>query len=190
MDLNYSNRLFSGWEIAVTKKVAKQFKAKCPCIHRDDVNDLTEECLSHWLIVRNKYDLEKIEYPKSFLAKVVTNYLSIIVESRLRKKRSQYFQAVSLDQFLEENSDSPFLANPVQHNPSGNIDLEELKAKIDQTVKKLSSQQKQVLSALRDGQLDITAISVRLKVHRSTVYNEINRIKEVFENEGLRKYLL
>jgi len=54
---------------------------------------------------------------------------------------------------------------------------------------KLNPQQKQVYTALHEAKLTITQVSLHLKLHRSTVYDEINRIKEIFENEGLREYL-
>ena len=188
MSLHYKG-LFDDWEIAVTKNLVRQFKSTCPCLNREFVDDLTDECLKHWFVVRDKYDLQKIEKPKSFLAQVVSNKLSDLVRSRLRKKRDKYFEAISLNQFLEKNSDSPFLADPSQQSPADEADLSELKSKLDQAFKKLSPQQKKVYSALRDGQLTITEISVHLKVHRSTVHNEIKRIREIFESEGLRKYL-
>lgn len=130
MSHHHLRGLFSEWEIAVTKKVTRQFKRRCPCLHRDDVEDLADECLSHWLTVRSKYDLQKIEYPKSFLARIVTNKLSDVVKNHLCEKREQYFQAVSLDQFLEENSDSPFLANPTQHNPSDDATYDKKKFRV------------------------------------------------------------
>lgn len=105
------------------------------------------------------------------------------------KNHNKFFQEISLDQFLDDTPDSPFLAHPAQRSPIDETELSELKFKLNQVFKKLNPQQKKVYEALHDANLTITQISVSLKLHRSTVYDEINRIKEIFEDEGLREYL-
>lgn len=181
--------IFDGWEIGVTRNLVKQFQEKFPSLQREFIDDLTDECLKHWLSKRGKYDLQKIEKPKSFLAEVVSNKLLDLLRHRTAKKRGDYFIAESLDQFLEDKPDSHILAHIAQVDQPTEMDQLDLKSALDQVFQRLSSQQKKVFTALRDEQLTITEISVRLKVHRSTIHNEINRIKEIFENEGLRKYL-
>lgn len=189
MSLNYSKGLFQGWEVAIAKKYVRQFRSTCQCLQRDVYEDLVDECLKHWFFLRDTVKPEEEEKRRAYMVQILKNKLTDIVRSRRSVKRNEFFQAISLDQFLEDNSDSPFLAHPTQRSPADEIDLVDLKSKIDQAVRKLSPQQRRVYSALCDGELTITQISVRLKVHRATVHNEINRIREVFENEGLRKYL-
>lgn len=189
MSPNYWERVFQKWEIAVARNLVRQFQGTCPSLKRDFIDDLTYECLQHWFFEKDKYDLQKIEKPKKFLAKVITNKLCDLVRRRSAEKRSGYFLAESLEQFLEENPTSSLLADKSEVDQSVEFDRKELKVKIDQIFKKLTSQQKKVLLALRDEQLTVTEISVRLKVHRMTIHREINRIRELFENEGLRKFI-
>ncbi len=129
------------------------------------------------------------ESQKAYMATIIKNKLFDILRERRSSKRNDFFQAISLNQFLEDNSDSPFLAHPSQQDPADEAHRSEFKFKLDQVFKKLNPQQRQVYSALRDGQLTITQISVRLKLHRNTIRNEINRIREVFEREGLKEFL-
>jgi len=187
--MNLYKRIFEGWEIGVTRNLVKQFQEKHPSLEREFIDDLTDECLKHWLSKRGKYDLQKIEKPKSFLAEVVSNKLLDLVRHRTAKKRRDYSLAKSLDQFLEDKSDSHILAHTAQVDQPTEMDQSDLKSKLDQVFQRLNSQQKKVFTVLREEQLTITEISLRLKVHRSTIHNEINRIKKIFENEGLRKYL-
>jgi len=189
MSLNYPEGLFQNWEVAIAKKYVRQFRSTCQCLRRDVFEDLVDECLKHWFFMRDTVKPEDEDRRRAYMVQIVKNQLTDIVRSRRSEKRNEFFQAISLDQFLEDNPESPFLAHPFQQSQDKNIDSANLKEKIDNAIKKLSPQQKKVFFALQGGELTITQISVRLKVHRATIHNEINRIREVFENEGLRKYL-
>jgi len=193
MGPNYLERIFQKWEIAVTRNVVRQFQESCPSLRRDFIDDLTYECLCHWLSERDKCDIQKIERPKRYLAKVVTNKLCDLVRRRTAEKRSGYFLAESLDQFLEDNPNSQCLADKSSVDQSSGLAeneiRSELKIRLERVFKELTSQQKKVFLALRDEQLTITEISIRLKVHRVTIHREINRIRELFENEGLREFI-
>ena len=189
MSLNYPEGLFQSWEVAIAKKYVRQFRSTCQCLQRDVFDDLVDECLKHWFFLKETVRPEDEEKRRAFMVTVVKNKLSNIVQSRRTKKRNEFFQALSLDQFLEENPDSPFLAHPLQQDPAMSLDSLYLQEKIQRVVKKLSLQQKRIISALQDGDLTVTQISMRLKVHRATIHNEKNRIKQIFENEGLRDFL-
>jgi len=181
--------IFEEWEVGIAVKTVRGFKDDYSCLGRDCIDDLVDECLKHWFFVRQKYSKKKIEHPKAFFKQVATNKLYDIVEERSALKRNKYFEAVSLDQFLEQNSDSPFLVDSFQVTPEQNIQNAELKKRIEEVAQTLNPQQQKLLQALSEDQLTIKEISIRLRLHRSTVYEEMRRIKEVFEKEGLEKYL-
>lgn len=183
--MNYPKGLFQGWEIAIAKKYVRQFRSTCQCLGRDFEDDLVDECLKHWFSQRDTVKPEEEEKRRAYMVTIVRNYLCNIVEGRRTKKRNEYYQAVSLNQFLEENPNSSILA----HNPPDEFQLPELRAKLTNIFQRLNPQQKKVFQALQDGDLSVTTISVRLKVHRATVHNEIKRMREIFESEGLREYL-
>lgn len=181
--------LFQEWEIRIAKKYVRQFRSTCQCLRRDFKDDLVDECLRHWHEVRSTVKPEAEDKRKAYMVRIVKNKLADIVRSRMSRKRNEFFQAVSLDQFLENNSDSPFLAHPTQQDPASQSDFAELTSKLDIIMKNLSPQQQQLCVFLRDGN-NITEISAGLGISRVTVYKEIERIREVFEKEGVRKYLL
>lgn len=189
MSLNYSKGLFNEWEIAIAKKYVRQFRSTCQCLRRDFEDDLVDECLKHWYFLRDTVKPEEEEKRRAYMVAIVKNKLSDIVREHTSKKCNEFFQAVSLNQFLENNSDSPFLTHPSQQNPADEADLSELKSKLVQVLKKLNPQQQKVYLALCDGQLTITEMSVCLKLHRNTIRNEINRIRVIFESEGFREFL-
>ena len=45
-----------GWEIAVAKKLIGEFRRRSRSLNREDFDDLLQECLTHWLEVRQKLD--------------------------------------------------------------------------------------------------------------------------------------
>jgi RNA polymerase sigma factor (sigma-70 family) len=192
MSPDYLERIFQKWEIAVTRNLVRQFQETCPSLKRDFVDDLTYECLCHWLSEKDKCDVQKIEKPKKYLAKVITNKLCDLVRRRSAEKRSGYFLAESLDKFLEDNPNAEcFIDNSAIDQAIGGVETEvrdELRTRLDRVFKTLTPQQKKVFIALRDEQLTITDLSIRLKVHRITIHREINRIKQLFEDEGLREF--
>jgi RNA polymerase sigma-70 factor (ECF subfamily) len=189
MSFNYSEDLFQGWEIAIAKKYVRQFRSTCQCLQRDVFEDLVDECLKHWFFLKDTVKPEAEEKRKAYMVAIVKNKLSNIVASRRTVKRNEFFQALSLDEFLEGNPESPFLAHLGQRSPSEEVEHSELKEKLERIFQRLNPQQQKVYSAIFDGELTITEVSLRLNLHRSTVYDEIKRIKTIFENEGLRSFL-
>ena len=189
MSLNYPEGLFQSWEVAIAKKYVRQFRSTCQCLERDVFDDLVDECLKHWFSMRSTVNPEEEDKRRAYMVRIVKNKLTDIVRRRRIPRRNEYFQAISLDQFLEDNPESPFLAHPAQKDPSEETDRFELREKLDQVFKKLNPQQQKLYSAISDGELSIKEISIRLNLHRSTVYDEIGRIREVFEREGLRIFL-
>lgn len=139
--MNYPKGLFDQWEIAIAKKYVRQFRTTCQCLERDFEDDLVDECLKHWFFKRNTVKPEAEEKRRAYMVAIVKNNLSNIVESRRASKRNEFYQAISLNQFLEENSDSPFLAHPSQQDPSEIADLSELKIKLKEVLNKLNPQQ-------------------------------------------------
>ncbi len=53
MALKQGNGL-QGWEIAVTKKLIGEFRRRSRSLYREEFDDLLQECLMHWLEVRQQ----------------------------------------------------------------------------------------------------------------------------------------
>ena len=189
MSLNNYGKLFETWEVNLAIKLVKDFRNKWQCLEREFIDDLIDECLKHWFFAKDSYSADKEASLKTYMARVVTHKLYDLVKERQRIKRKDFFKSVSLNQFLEENSDSPFLADPSQKSQYDQTDHAELVSRIQKAYQQLTPNQKKLCEAIKDGQLTITQVSFQLKIHRSTVYEEIKRIREIFETEGLKKYL-
>ena len=79
-------------------------------------------------------------------------------------------------------SDSPA---GTSYNPGTDIDK---RIDIDNVMRKLSPTQKQICNLLMS-EPTIAKISKCLETPRSTIYDEIKRIRMIFEDAGLKDYL-
>lgn len=189
MSQNCYGRLFEKWEVSIARKVVNDFRNRWQCLERDFVDDLIDECLKHWFFAKSTYSSGKNASIKTYMTRVVRHKLYDLIKERQRLKRIDFYRSVSLNKFLEDNSDSPFLADPSPNSPDEAVDHLELHTKIQKVYKRLTSTQKKLCEALKGGELTVTQVSLRLKIHRSTVYEEIKRLREIFEDEGLRRFL-
>ena len=57
-----------GWEIAVAKKLIGEFRRRSRSLNREDFDDLLQECLAHWLEVRQKLDPDPNGPPIAYMA--------------------------------------------------------------------------------------------------------------------------
>lgn len=65
----------------------------------------------------------------------------------------------------------------------------EFPAALLKALEKLSFKQKELCRLLKDESLNVKEASERMSVPRSTLQEEIKRIKEIFRKEGLEDYL-
>lgn len=187
--MNYGG-LFESWEIAVAKKVINDYRKKYRCLEREGFDDLLQECLIHWLDVRDRYDPERGASKKTYMAEVVGNVLGQIAIKAKTDKRKTIYESVSLDQPLNDEEDSPTLKDKI---PQSNDALpqinSELKIELSKAYQKLTLQQQELCKLLGEEGMSISEASRRLDKHRMIIYREIERIRELFEKEGLKDYL-
>ena len=113
MDTKYGT-LFEGWEIAVTKKLVGDYRRQWKCLLLEDVDDLLQECLTHWIFAKDKYDPQKEASQKTFMARVVRNKLKDLVKERERDKRKTTQNSISLDAPILPDDDSPALIDTLE----------------------------------------------------------------------------
>ncbi len=184
--------VFEGWEIAVAKKLINDFKKQWRCLGIDDFDDLLQECLTHWFFVKDKYNPLAEASEKTFMAGVVKNKLSDIVKDHERLRRKGAQNTVSLYEPLSDEEDAPTLLDsiPADEEYASNLRIHtELKIDISRTFQKLTPKQQELCRLLGEEGLNIKEASEALKTPRGTVYEEINRIKSIFEKENLHEYL-
>jgi len=189
---NYGS-FFQDWEIAIAKKLVKKSCISSNMNNPDDFDDLLMECLAHWLLKRSKYNPNREASQKTFMAKVINNKLLDIAERQRTDKRKIDSLTDSLDEPIFDDSEAVTLLdkidNKINHSPPLNLaDQVELKRDLSKTLPNLTDRQRKICDLLRQG-FNIQEISKYLGTPRSSVYDEINRIRAIFENKGLKIYL-
>jgi len=191
--LNYSG-LFQSWEIAIAKNLIEEHRSRYPCIEREDFNDLLQICLTHWDRRKKGYDPARGASRETFMGKVIRNKLTDLVRKRESNKRKVDYIAVSLDEPLADEEDSSTLGDTIDEStvkggspdPFFRVDL---RIDLSRVLKKFTPHQKKLCHLLGEKGLTVTEASDYLKTPRSTIYDELKRIGELFQREGLRDYL-
>jgi len=191
MDLDYGE-LFEDWEIGIAKKLIIEFQRKWRCLSREHINDLLQECLTRWFFARNNYNPTRGASQKTFMARAIRNRLMDLVREREADKRKVAHLAVSLDEPPEDDGGLTSATGRVDQKVPADPELCSLQVGLAVDVRrvsgKLSPKQKQVCALLMRG-LDITEVAKALETPRSTLYDEIARIRRIFQEAGLEAYL-
>ena len=75
------------WEIAVTKKLVGEFRRRSRSLAREEFDDLVQECLAHWIVVRRKLAPDPAAPPTAYMAQVVRNKLTDLIREQAAEKR-------------------------------------------------------------------------------------------------------
>lgn len=193
MSQNYRG-LFHDWEIAVVKKLVNEFQRKWKCLKQEDFEDLLQECLTHWLFARDNYDPTREASQKTYMGKAVRNKLTDLVREKEADKRKIAHLTISLDEPLGNDEDAPSLIEKIDENtisdePANPFMELQLKIDLSKALQKLTPKQKKLCHLLGEGGLTIKQVSEYLKTPRSTLYDEIKRIRKIFMKDGLEDYL-
>jgi len=181
-----SRNQVESWEIAIAKRRVNSCITKWEILKVEGFDDLVQDCLIYWFQNEAKYDPSRGASKKTFMAKVIELYLSHRKDALLTKKRKAFFEAKSLDEYFDEDSDSS--SENRKYEPSvfksPNIRIDVLVA-----IQKLDPHQKEICRLIQNEGMSFNQVSKHLNKHHSYVYREVERIKEIFEREGLRGYL-
>lgn len=189
MSLSYGS-LFENWEIGVARKLINDYRRKWKCLEREDFDDLLQECLMHWLEVRSEYNPSREASKKTFMARIIRNRIINIIEKATSEKRKTIYESVSLDESINNDEDAPTLKDQIADRQDDLPQIKaELKIELSRAFQKLTPQQKELCRLLSEEGLSINEACEHFSKHRSNVYRDVFRIREIFENEGLREYL-
>ena len=185
-------RLFEEWEIAIAKKVVQEFKRKWKHLAKEDPDDLLQECLAHWVFVKSKRVFEDDGFKRSFFRRVVKNKLMDLVREAETHKRKTLHESVSLDAPLGEEEGASSLLDQlseVKAGPASEVQNARLRMDLAAALEKLSPRQKELCRLMLEEGLSVNEASKRFKTYRSEIYREVERIRRIFEREGLKGYL-
>ena len=176
------------WEMELAEDVVRGFLATRAPGTIQDADDLLQECLLHWWLQRKRYQQQRGASRRTFMRRVLNAKLVDLTREAGAAKRGCGRPADSLDREVgEEKEDGLVLGDLVP----GDVDMEaESSLGVDHQrgVALLTERQRVVIRALADG-WRVTDISRRSGLSRGTLYEELQRIRQVFRDAGLEEYL-
>ncbi len=182
MGLFYGD-LFADWEIAIAKSLIREFRERYPWLKSLDFDDLLQECLIHWYLNQASYKEDRGASVRTYMSKVLKNQLQLILREQQTDKRKAIHLAESLDEPFKEAettladfiADSESLADYAIH-----LDVEA-------AVEILTPLQKAICQLLAQ-EYPVKRVAEMLCKPRSTVRDEIKRIRNIFSQKGLKDY--
>jgi len=184
--------LFQDWEIGVAKNVIERFRRQWKCLELDGFDDLLQECLSHWYFSKDDYSPAAGANIRTFMSRVVEHKLQRLIEKHTAGKRKAGINNVSLNEPISDEEGSPTYLDQLSEDESHVSDIHItalLKIDISRTIEKLTPQQQELCRLLGEEGLSISEASELLKTPRSTLYEDIKRIKSIFQQGNLQEYL-
>ena len=182
MGLFYGD-LFTDWEIAIAKSLVRKFQESYTWLKGFDFEDLLQECLFHWYLHRASYQEGKGASIKTYMATVLKNQLQLILREQQADKRKTIHEAISLDERVGD-SETP-LADLITDNQSAADDS--LRLDVEAIVRTLTPLQREVCQLLAQ-EFSVKKLAELLRKPRSTVRDEIKRIRNIFSQKGLKDY--
>ena len=159
-----------------------------------DFDDLVQECLLRWWQQRSLYSEGRGANRRTFMNRVLTNRLRDLRRQERAQKRRVDREARSLDKPLgDEGDDLSSLMNllpdeSTDSRPEEAAERAELAEGIDRVRRRLTLRRRELLDGISAG-FSMSELSRRLATPRSTLYDELERIKQEFRAEGLDDFL-
>jgi RNA polymerase sigma factor (sigma-70 family) len=182
------------WELATTKKLVTEFRRRFRILERQDFDDLVQDCLVHWIGVRNKVDIDLHSPPVAYMATVLRNMLMDLIREQSAEKRSGDLGLLSLDATLDGTEEGPSLADTLTESDSASSGdhggfLADMRMDLLRALPLLTAPQQRLCVLLGHEGLSIKEAAERLRIPRGTLYAEVKRIREMFAKQGLGVYL-
>jgi RNA polymerase sigma factor (sigma-70 family) len=184
-----------GWEIAVAKKLVGEYRRRSRILERYEFDDLVQDCLLHWIAVRQKVASDPDNPPVGYMAQVLRNKLTDWMREQGAEKRAGDMQTVSLDATVDGSEEGMTLAESLEAADSGQSagqgETQRLLVRLDllRALALLTPAQQRLCLLLGEEGLSIKEAAEQLQIPRGTLYEEIKRIRKVFADHGLGDYL-
>ncbi len=179
---------FEPWEIELVRGIVQGFLATSGDSPVLGFDDLVQECLIHWWLRRERYREEREASRRTYMRRVLNARLVDLRREAQAAKRGSGRITDSLDRELgEEKEDGLALGDLVP----GNVDVEaESSLRVDlQRVAALLTRRQLIFIRELSAEKPVTEISQRMGVSRDTLYQELRRIRGMFQDAGLEEYL-
>jgi len=183
------------WEIAVTKKLVGEFRRRSRSLAREEFDDLVQDCLAHWIVVRQKLSPDPDNPPVGYMAQVIRNKLTDLMREQTAEKRAGDLDALSLDATIDGSEDGMTfgeLLADAESTAGGDhqgVDRHHTRIDVARALDRLTPAQRRLCAMLGEDGLSIKEAAERLRIPHGTLYEEIKRIRKVFADHGLGDYL-
>ena len=175
--------IFADWEIAIAKRVVIQFQANYPWLKGLDFDDLLQECLIHWYLNRARFQENRGVSIKTYMARVLSTQLQLILRRELYDKRKASHLAESLQKPVGEGEATLADIIPADEHTT---DMS-LRIDVESALKALTPLQREICNLLGED-YPVKRIAEMIGKPRSTIRDEIKRIRDVFSQKGLKDY--
>jgi RNA polymerase sigma factor (sigma-70 family) len=182
------------WELATVRKIVSEHRRRYWVLHFWDHDDLVQDVLLHWIEIRGRTrQSSEAQPPVSFMAKVVRNKLTDLIRELDSDKRAGDVGAMSLES-MQEDDDGVHLnaALPTETTDSWEsegVDCRDARIDLSRVLGLLTSTQRELCRLLGEEGLSVTEAARALGLHRSSVYEQVARIRGCLETEGLDAYV-
>ena len=149
----------------------------------------------HWIEVRRKLRADLEGPPIAYMAKVVRNKLTDLFRERDAAKRAGDYDAVSLDAPTGDSDEAPSFADLLDstrgHELANGraVDRNDARIDINKALLRLTPRQRRLCRLLGEEGMSIKEAAEHLGIPRGTLYEEIKRVRQVFDDQGLGDYL-
>jgi RNA polymerase sigma-70 factor (ECF subfamily) len=168
----------------------KEAQREYAFLKSESFDDLLQECLIYWFFVKDQYRPEAGASRRTFLNRITHNKLADMARFEGRNKRRVFSISESLDAM---DSDEELIGKKerilmVEEQTISKITAADLPDAMARATAGLSFRQKQLCRYLSEG-MSLVKAGEKMGIPRTTLQEEVKRIREAFRKEGLEEYL-
>jgi RNA polymerase sigma-70 factor (ECF subfamily) len=185
----------SASDVAIVRKFVIQCQFRYRCLASEELDDLVQECLIKLWLARQSLGLSDDQaFPTHYLFEVTQNRLMDSVRRLTANKRIGLLDTVSLDAPVSDSSEELTLrdtltASSDRDTTSSYAVQHDLQMDLERMSALLTPLQRELCRLIGGEGLTIKEASERLRVRRASLYQEMLRIRRVFEQHLLGDYL-
>ena len=168
----------------------KDAQREYACLKDESFEDLLQECLIHWFFTKDQYRPELGTSERTFLNRVTRNKLADLIKFERRNKRKVLYISESLD--ATGDDEESMIAKDkilmVEEQIVSKLTTADLPDAMARAMTGLSFRQKQLCRYLSEG-MSLVKAGEKMGIPRTTLQEEIKRIRMAFQKAGLEEFL-
>lgn len=166
----------------------RQSQRKFKVLALESFDDLLQECLAHWFFNKDQCSTDKASL-RTFLNRVIRHKLLDLVRKRKAVIRQAFFESIPLDEIINSENFKTETFLMVYDDELEKPSRDEFVQTLSNAMSRLSKRQKILCQLLGEEGLSQSEAAQRMKIPRTTLRDEIERIRGVFREEGLENFL-